>query len=147
VHVDLRMSKADRQVALFLDGALIKDWIDPSGFAGEGTGVRFVNNSLGGAVKMSNFRVSKWNGVLDDGLRRGPGPFARRGLLESGAKISGAVVSIAERPDFPAHHRRRDQCPAGRASAIEFARLPGPGAAGFRGQYSRHFRPGRGRHF
>ena len=91
------LSKADRQVALFLDGALIKNWIDPNGFAGQGTGVRFVNNSSpGGAVKISNLRVSKWNGVLDDASAEIPDPSHDVVLLDSGAKISGAVASIAD---------------------------------------------------
>jgi hypothetical protein len=125
VHVDLRMSKADRQVALFLDGALIKDWIDPGGFAGQGTGVRFVNNSTGGAVKMSNLRVSKWNGVLDDASAEVPDPSHDIVLLESGAKISGAVASIAAGQISLLTTGGATNIPLAGASAIEFARFQG----------------------
>jgi hypothetical protein len=125
VHVDLRMSKADRQVALFLDGALIKDWIDPSGFAGQGTGVRFVNNSLGGAVKMHNFRVSKWNGVLDDASAEVPDPSHDVVYLESGAKVSGAVASIADGKISLLTTGGATNVPLTDASAIEFARYQG----------------------
>ena len=31
VHVDLRMSKPDHRIVLFLDGVMIKEWIDPAG--------------------------------------------------------------------------------------------------------------------
>ena len=125
VHVDLRMSKTDRQVALFLDGALIKDWIDPSGFAGQGTGVRFVNNSLGGAVKMYNFRVSKWNGVLDDASAEGPDLSHDVVYLDSGAKINGAVASIADGKISLLTIGGTTNVPLANASAIEFARFQG----------------------
>jgi hypothetical protein len=125
VHVDLRLSKADHQVALFLDGAIIKDWIDPGGFAGQGTGVRFVNNSPGGAVKMHNFRVSKWNGVLDDASAEAPDPSHDVVFLESGAKVSGAVVSIADGQISLLTTGGATNIPLAGASAIEFARFQG----------------------
>ena len=48
VHMDLRASKAQHSVALLIDGVLIKQWVDPQGFAGEGKGMRFVENPPGG---------------------------------------------------------------------------------------------------
>jgi hypothetical protein len=125
VHVDLRSCKADRRVALFLDGALIKDWIDPSGFAGEGTGVRFVNNTQGGAIKVSNFRVSKWNGVLDDASAEVPDPSHDVVLLESGSKVSGAVVSATDGKIALLTISGTTSIPLAGVSAIEFARFRG----------------------
>ena len=125
VHVDLRLSKPERRVALFLDGMLVKDWIDPGGFAGEGTGVRFVNNEIGGAVKMSDFRVSKWNGVLDDASGQAPDPAHDVVLLESGAKVSGAVASIAGGQISLLTTGGATNVPVAGASAIEFARFQG----------------------
>jgi hypothetical protein len=124
VHVDLRMSKAERRVALFIDGMLIKDWIDPDEFAGEGTGVRFVNNQ-GSVVKLSNFRVSKWNGVLDDDSTEAPDPSHDVVLLESGAKASGAVLSIADGQISLLTASGPTNVPLAAASAIEFARFQG----------------------
>jgi hypothetical protein len=126
VHVDLRLSKESHQVALFLDGALIKDWIDPSGFAGQGTGIRFVNNSTGSAaVKMSNLRVSKWNGVLEDASSEIPDPAHDVVFLESGAKISGAVESIADGKISLLTVGGTTNVPLTAASAIEFAHFLG----------------------
>jgi hypothetical protein len=124
VHVDVRMSKAERRVALFIDGMLIKDWIDPGGFAGEGTGIRFVNNP-GSVVKLGNFRVSKWNGVLDDDAAEAPDPSHDVVLLESGAKASGAVVSIAGGQISLLTAGGATNVPLPAASAIEFARFQG----------------------
>jgi hypothetical protein len=132
VQVDLRMSKADHRVALFLDGGLIKDWIDPGVFAGEGTGVRFVNNQAGSAVKISNLRVSKWNGVLDEASADSLDPAHDVVFLESGAKISGAVISIANGRISLLTTAGATNVPLAGASAIEFApfqgRTPPPAA-------------------
>jgi hypothetical protein len=124
VHVDVRLSKAERRAAFFIDGMLIKDWIDPGGFAGEGTGIRFVNNQ-GSVVKLSNFRVSKWNGVLDDASSAAPDPSHDVVLLESGAKASGAVVSIADGQISLLTAAGATNVPLAGASAIEFARFQG----------------------
>lgn len=126
-HVDVRMSKAEHRVALFIDGMLIKDWIDPGGFAGEGTGIRFVNNPLnsGSVVKLSNFRVSKWNGVLDDDSTEAPDPSHDVTLLESGAKASGAVVSIADGQISLLTAGGATNIPLAAVGAIEFARFQG----------------------
>jgi hypothetical protein len=126
-HVDVRMSKAERRVALFIDGMLIKDWIDPGGFAGEGTGIRFVNNPLnsGSVVKLSNFRVSKWNGVLDNFSSEELDPAHDVVMLESGAKTSGAVVSIADGKISLLTAAGYADIPLAGVSAIEFAHFQG----------------------
>jgi len=124
VHVDLRLSKAEHRVALFIDGMLIKDWIDPSGFAGDGSGIRLVNNQQS-VVKVSNFRVSRWNGVLDDAASEAPDPSHDVVLLESGAKVSGAVVAIADGQISLLTAAGATNVPMAVASAIEFARFQG----------------------
>jgi hypothetical protein len=125
VHVDLRLSKADRRVALFLDGALVKDWIDPGGFAGEGTGIRFVNNQAGSALKISNLRVCKWNGVLDDSSAAAPDPAHDVVLLESGGKVSGAVMAIADSRISMLTTAGATNVPLAGVSAVEFASFQG----------------------
>ena len=123
-HVDVRMSKADHRVALFIDGMLIKDWMDPAGFAGDGGGIRLVNNQQS-VVKISNFRVSKWNGVLDDEANEAPDPSHDVVLLESGAKNSGAVVGIADGKISLLTAGGSTSVLLAEATAIEFARFQG----------------------
>jgi hypothetical protein len=125
MHVDLRASKADRRVALFLDGALIKDWIDPGGFAGEGTGVRFVNNQAGSAVKISNLRVTQWNGAMDGASTEAPDPAHDVVSLESGGKVSGAVVAIANGQISMLTTAGATNVPLASASAVDFAPFQG----------------------
>ncbi|HEY3860804.1 MAG TPA: hypothetical protein VGO59_02865 [Verrucomicrobiae bacterium] len=131
VHVDLRMSKGDRRVALFLDGGLVKDWIDPGGFAGDGTGIRIVNNQAGSAVKISNIRVTKWNGMMEDAAAvedaaaESPDPSHDVVLLESGGKVSGAVTGIANGQISMQTTGGATNVPLADVSAIDFAPYQG----------------------
>ena len=54
-------SKAQRMVAVAIDGKVIRKWTDSRGFAGQGTGVRIVHQGRG-AVRISNLRVEEWDG-------------------------------------------------------------------------------------
>ena len=124
VHIDVRASKPDRRIALFLDGSLIKDWVDPAGFAGEGTGMRFVQNASG-PVKLSNLRITKWNGVLEEGETALPDAAHDTVSVDSGAKMIGAVDSIAGGQISLLTTNGTVAIALGRANSIEFARARG----------------------
>jgi len=122
-HVDLRMSKPQGRVALFVDGVLVKDWIDPNGFVGEGTGVRFVHNG-GGSVKLSNIRVTHWDGVME------PNPSAPADSqhdtlwLSDGSQMAGTVVTMAHDTIGILTPLGTLQVPLGKIRQIEFAEHP-----------------------
>lgn len=90
VHVDLRVSKAQHEIALFLDKTLVKEWIDTNGFIGQGSALRFVQNP-GGMIKLSNLRITHWDGLFDQ-----PGDETEDVVwLNDGRKISGTITSLA----------------------------------------------------
>ncbi|MEE2813674.1 MAG: hypothetical protein VX945_04200 [Verrucomicrobiota bacterium] len=62
-RVSIRANKSESSMAVIINDRVIKQWEDNSGFAGKGENLMFVllQNSL---VKISNIRVSKWNGKL-----------------------------------------------------------------------------------
>jgi hypothetical protein len=120
VHIDLRMSKPDRRIVLFLDGVLVKEWIDPAGFTGEGTGMRFVQNA-GGSIKLSHLRVTAWNGVLDEASAVSPDPAHDMISMESGAKASGQIQSIANGQISFVDAGGLTKIPVNKVSAIDFA--------------------------
>ncbi len=132
VHVDLRVSKPDHRIILSFDGALVKEWDDPSGFVGEGTGVRFVQNP-GSAVKLAHLRVARWSGVLDDPNAAPPDGAHDTVLLESGARISGEIQGVANGQMSIVTGSGTAQVPLGKVTGIEFARVGGeaskPGAS------------------
>ena len=89
VHVDLRISKPQGRIALYLDDTPVKEWDDPEGFIGQGTGIRFVQNP-GSIIKLSNLRVTHWDGVFGE-TAADAGDVC---WLEDGQKIAGAIESI-----------------------------------------------------
>jgi hypothetical protein len=93
-HIDLRMSKPDHRIVLFLDGALIKEWITPPDFTAQGTGLRFVQNVVG-ALKLSHLRVAAWNGILDEAPVLSSDVLHDTISMESGVKNSGLIQSVA----------------------------------------------------
>ena len=62
-RVSIRANKADSSMAVIINGRVIKQWEDNSGFAGKGENLMFIllQNA---SVRVSNIQVSKWNGKL-----------------------------------------------------------------------------------
>lgn len=92
-HFDLRTSKRDHKIALLINGVLVKEWIDPEGFAGQGTMMRFVHQGQG-SVKLSNIRIRPWNGQLEQPT---PAPAHRPTdsvRLADGTRLNGQIQGI-----------------------------------------------------
>ncbi|HUD47187.1 MAG TPA: hypothetical protein VMR33_10175 [Candidatus Baltobacteraceae bacterium] len=120
VHIDLRISKPDHRIVLFLDGVMIKEWITPAGFNAEGTGLRFVQNG-GGSIKLSHLRVAAWNGVLDEAPAVSPDSTHDIISMEAGAKISGVIQTIANGQISLLGAGGLTKIPVNTVSAIDFA--------------------------
>jgi hypothetical protein len=89
IHVDFHVSKAQHKISLSLDDVLVKEWVDPQGFIGEGTAMRFVQNP-GSIIKLSNLRITRWDGIFQEPAT-GPGDVC---WLENGERIPGTIESI-----------------------------------------------------
>ena len=89
-HVEIRANKLRASVALFADGVLVKEWIDADGFAGTGTGMRFVHQGGQGAVKVSHLRITEWNGKMEDKSTNAPVKEDLAKLL-NGDAVSGTL--------------------------------------------------------
>lgn len=89
-HIELLVSKPKHSVALLVDGALVKEWVDKEGFAGTGTGMRFVHQGQG-AVKLSNLRIAEWNGKMRSKSTDTPAGEEDVARLLNGDKVSGKL--------------------------------------------------------
>jgi hypothetical protein len=121
MHVDLRVSKPQHTIALSIDGKLVKEWVDPQGFAGEGTGMRFVQNP-GGVTKLSRLRVTHWDGIFDE-----PAADVSHDAFwpEDGQQVAGAIESISNgRMAFRTAHGPVE-IPLARLKALTFAHRQG----------------------
>ena len=117
VHVDLRVSKPQHKIALSLDDTLVKEWVDPAGFTGEGTGLRFVQNP-GGVIKLSHLRITHWDGIFEE-----PAPDSTDVCwFENGQKIAGPIQSISNGKIGLRPPNRPLQIPLAELKSITFAR-------------------------
>jgi hypothetical protein len=120
-HIDIRTHKARHSITLMVNGELVREWIDPSEFAGRGTAIRFVHQGQG-AVKIENIKVTEWDGLFED--KEAPPPPAKQDLakLRNGDRASGSVEAIHDGVVVMSVLDRKLEIPFTRAKEIAFAR-------------------------
>jgi hypothetical protein len=93
-HIALKTNKQKKTVALFIDGAMVKQWTDRSDFNGKGTGIGFVTQ--GQPMRVSNIVVTEWDGKLEvDGGGAAKATEEDLVRLVNGDKLSGHLDTIA----------------------------------------------------
>ncbi|MGD1086566.1 MAG: hypothetical protein ABSA47_17655 [Verrucomicrobiota bacterium] len=95
VRVQVRARKQSNIIALSVDGVLTQVWHDTNGFAGEGTGLRFVHNP-GGLIKVSDLRITPWDGVLQEDQTNIPSSSQDIASLTNATSVIGQIVSVSE---------------------------------------------------
>ncbi len=119
-HVDIRIDKAAARIVLLVDGELVKQWVDKNGFAGEGSGIRMVHQGQG-SIRFSNFRVTTWNGQIEEppAIRA----TAKEDLvtLRNGKRRTGKVQSVQNSALMLALTDGETKIPLQEIQKIEFA--------------------------
>ena len=95
-HFDIRVNAHKKTIALLVDGQLVKQWADndPT-FAGTGTAIRFVHQGQG-VVKLSNIKVSEWDGQFEEPPSLTPNKTQDIARLRNGDRIAGPVKAIQD---------------------------------------------------
>ncbi len=96
VRLELRASRETATVALFADGQPVQTWRDPAGFAGQGTGIAFYSQRLGPSVRISNIRVSAWDGKSDEQSESYTNFTGQIVKLVNNDRVNGELQSIRE---------------------------------------------------
>ncbi|MBM3833991.1 MAG: hypothetical protein FJ403_12125 [Verrucomicrobia bacterium] len=123
IHLDIRVNKPKRTIALLVDGVLVKQWIETEDFVGQGTGVRFVHQGHG-AIKLSNIRVSQWNGQFEE--KPSPTPNSKDDIarLQNGDRAVGQLQAIRDgKVTFAPAAGAPLDIPLNRVKVLEFASL------------------------
>jgi hypothetical protein len=138
-HIEIRCSKPKRTVTLLVDGQVLKQWPDTEEFAGQGSGLRFVHQGQG-KVKLSNLRISAWDGQMEDKPSISPDLKQDLVRLRNGDKASGGVESIQDGRIALSSNGTKLQIPLNRVKLVEFAgkmQKPGPSPSNIRAVFSR----------
>jgi hypothetical protein len=119
-HVSIRVNKTKKTIALFVDNELVKPWIDPEAFAGKGQGLLFYSQGQG-LSRVSNIRVTTWDGRLDTGTAAAAAVAEDTVRLGNNDKISGTIKSIAKGEVVMATSFMEMKVPLERVAQIDFA--------------------------
>lgn len=94
-HLSLRANKETKTIWLLVDGKVAKQWTDPGDWAGAGTSLLF-NCQPGSFVKISNIKVTNWNGQFEE-VNAGDAKTTEDSVkLENNDKVSGKLKSIQD---------------------------------------------------
>lgn len=94
-HIELRTSKDKKSIWLLVDDKMVKEWTDPADFNGAGGNVIFACQP-GTFVKISNIKVSKWDGKFDDSSASNEKTSEDTVELANEDKVSGHLESIRD---------------------------------------------------
>ena len=125
VHVETRASKKAGTLALAVEGQWLQVWHDTNGFAGEGTGVRFVHNGSG-QIKISNLRVAPWNGVWEAGHTNAPPSDQDAAWLTNSTIVAGVIESLADGKMTLRGKRDKTEAPLGQVRRLTFVQTEEP---------------------
>lgn len=94
-HIALKVNKEERSITLLIDDVIVKQWIDDQKFGGEGSGMRFVHQGQG-AIKLSNLRITQWDGRFEEKLPANASAQTDLALLLNRDKVAGSLRGIRE---------------------------------------------------
>ena len=95
-RIAIKSSREQKTITLLINGTVVKQWLDPEGFGGEGTGIRLVNQSQG-PMRLANLRVSEWDGRLEETVAPlVPNVKDDVGRLVNRDSVAGRVVELKD---------------------------------------------------
>ncbi len=96
VRLEFRCSREDSTIAVFADGQLAHRWKDASGFVGKGGGVVFSSQMDGPVIRLSNIRVSEWDGRVEMAKATNAVPVGDMAFLANRDKVIGTLKSARD---------------------------------------------------
>ncbi|MEM7394042.1 MAG: hypothetical protein AAF492_17010 [Verrucomicrobiota bacterium] len=92
----LLIDKSKSSIMLSINNQLVNHWVDPNGFAGLGNGIAFNTSTTTAKIRISNIKVSAWDGSVPS--RLGEAERTREDVLElaNSDRITGKLVDIKE---------------------------------------------------
>ena len=120
-RVTLHCNKEEASLTVLVDGVTVNRWTDIGSFDDVGTGLVILNQQIGSTVKLSHFKISKWEGRREPDLASDPAGNSDRVFFinhdKAGGKIEGITGGMLDlNLDGNVLH-----IPAGRVQRVDFA--------------------------
>lgn len=117
---EIRVSKEEPAVAIYADGVLLQRWRDNAGFAGRGSGIVFANQIDGSSLRLSNLKVSEWNGKFEEEIPANPSATEDFVRLVNRDKVSGVLSGFRDGKILMAAAQTKLEIPMQRVTQIFF---------------------------
>ncbi len=96
-HIDLRIDKKARTLWLFINGKQVSQWVDKEDFPVPGKLTFDTMDNNGSYTKISNIKLSEWNGKLDAKPETGSHKTTEDSVeMENADSLSGRINVIAD---------------------------------------------------
>lgn len=142
MRFEIRCNKEDATITLLADGKFVQRWKDnsPGGFVAKGGGIVFFSQVEARSLKISNIRVSEWDGRFEpEGMTNLP-PDLDVVFLANRDKVFGKVLALQESKATVEAKQAKLDIPLERVTQIRFAKsasttntIPGEVRASFPG--------------
>jgi len=120
-RVTFHCNSEEASLAALVDGVEVKRWTNLGGFASLGTGFVAQNQSAGRTVKLSHFKISKWEGRCEPDIAPAPATNADLLLLINHDQAAGKIERIAAGTLDLSLGGTLLHIPCGRVRQIDFA--------------------------
>ncbi|HEX7862401.1 MAG TPA: hypothetical protein VF773_18835 [Verrucomicrobiae bacterium] len=127
MRFEIRCNKEDATITMFADGKLVQRWKDTSagGFVAKGGGIVFFSQVEGRSLKISNLRVSEWDGRFEPESMTNLPPNMDVVFLANRDKVFGKVLSLEETKATVEAKQTKLDIPLERVTQIRFAKSEG----------------------
>ncbi len=96
VSLEVRTDQAQGNVMLFANGLLVQRWQDQGGFSAEGTGITFYAQLNESSLKLTNLRVTEWDGNFESDPAMGPPQPVDVAKLVNRDRLVGSLESVVD---------------------------------------------------
>jgi hypothetical protein len=124
MHFEIRCNKEDATITLLADGKFVQRWKDnsPGGFVAKGGGIVFFSQVEARSLKISNIRVSEWDGRFEPESMTNLPPDLDVVFLANRDKVYGKVLALQESKATVEARQARLDIPLERVTQIRFAK-------------------------
>ena len=96
VSLDVRTDQAQGNVMLFANGLLVQRWQDQGGFAAEGSGITFYAQLNESSLRLTNLRITEWDGNVESDPLAGPPQPVDVAKLANRDRLVGSLLSVVD---------------------------------------------------
>lgn len=122
VRLEIRSNKEEGTLSLFANGSLVQRWKDTRGFVSNGTGIVFYSQVEAPTLKLSNIKVSEWDGRFEPDTSTNEPPKEDLVYLANKDKVTGKVEGLMDGKLKMETHSTVLQIPLNRVTEIYFAK-------------------------